>query len=438
MFAFASVAVLVYHTAAREVGHQVDLRLDAESDDLLGRRGEDTGRAALVARIRASEARRRSYTFGYMLLDPAGRQVAGSVSMLPPPPGFSDVDYTDRLEGLAGIDHGRALATRTPDGDMLVIVADSDPVDGSRLLLLKQLWIGFGLAALIVVIGMLSMVRAIRLRLRAVRIAAQTIADGDLTPRLPVSGRDDEFDQEAATLNHMLDRIAGLMANLKMVSDDIAHDLRTPLGRIRSQLVALSTCEDAAAIRAGLAVILGECDDMLNLFTAILRLSEIESGARRKAFSRVDPAAILDTVITTMTPAVEAGGRRLQAATMCSARIAGDKALLSQMVINAIENAMRYTPAGSSIRIAMHKAGEQLTISIADNGPGIAIEDRALALRRFGRVNAAQSIHGHGLGLPLIDAIARLHNGTVGLEDAQPGLAVVIRLPLNSEGQART
>lgn len=430
--------MLLYRSAEREVAHQVDLRLVAERDDLLGRSGEDTGRLALVSRIHASEGRRRSYTFGYMLLDPGGRKLAGSASMLPPPSGFSDIDYTDRLEGLAGIDHGRALATRTADGDLLVVVADSDPVDGSRSLLLKQLLIGFGTAGLIVIIGMLSMVRAIRLRLRAVRRAARTIADGDLSARLAVSDRDDEFDREAITLNHMLDRIGELMANLKNVSDDVAHDLRTPLGRIRSQLVALSICEDTAVIRAKLGAVIGECDDLLSLFTAILRLSEIESGARRKGFSPVDLAAILNTVITTMTPAVEAGGRRLQAGAIYSTCIFGDKALLSQMVINAIENAMHHTPPESSIRVSMHTADEQLMISIADNGPGIAIENRTLALRRFGRLNAAQSIHGHGLGLALIEAIARLHNGTVSLEDAQPGLAVVIRFPLMSNDQPRT
>lgn len=426
ILSFALVSVSLYSVAVDAIERQVDLRLDAETADLLGRPGRPTGRIAVVARIHASQFRHSSYSMGYILLDAANRRLAGSLVMARPKPGHTDVSYIDQTKGLIGARRGRALATRTGEGKLLVVVADSNPVDGSRQILFVILLIGFGASVLIFSVGMLSMVRVIRLRMRAIRTAANAIVDGDLTPRLPIKGRRDEFDREAQTFNRMLDRIADLMSNLKFVSDDIAHDIRMPLARIRNRLVFLSNQSHAANVQTEIEGALAECDNMISLFTAILRLSEIESGARRAAFATVDLRDLLATILATMAPVIDGEGRVLCPGDICQAEIIGDRALLSQMVINAIENAARYTPVGASIYLSLVKSSDLLVLSIVDNGPGIAENDRALALRRFGRLEASRTTPGHGLGFPLIDAIARLHRGEVRLLDARPGLAVVI------------
>jgi signal transduction histidine kinase len=369
---------------------------------------------------------------GYMLLDGVNRRLAGTLVIERPTLGHADIRYVDRKKGLIGDRKGRALATRTSDGDLLVVVADSDPVDGSQQILFIILVIGFSASALIFTVGMLSMVRAIRLRMRAIRTAADAIVDGDLTPRLPIEGRRDEFDREAQTFNRMLDRIADLMANLKNVSDDIAHDIRMPLARIRNRLVSLGSQPHSPMVQTEIEDALAECDNLIGLFTAMLRLSEIESGARRAGFTTVDLADLLAMILATMAPAIEAEGRVLRAGDICQAEISGDRTLLSQLVINAIENAAHYTPVGATISLSLVKSADLLVLSIVDDGPGIAEDDRALALRRFGRLEASRTTPGHGLGLPLIDAIARLHRGEVRLFDARPGLAVVISFQLNS------
>lgn len=432
ILSFAVVSVALYSVAIDAIERQVDLRLDAETADILGRPGRPTGREAVVARIHASEFRHSNYSMGYMLLDGANRRLAGSLVIARPMAGHTDVRYADLIKGMTGDRRGRALTTQTGEGDLLVVVADNDPVDGSRQILFIILLIGFGASVLIFSVGMLSLVRVIRMRMRAIRTAADAIVDGDLTPRLPIEGRRDEFDREAQTFNRMLDRIADLMANLKHVSDDIAHDIRMPLARVRNRLVLLSKQSHPTIAQTEIEDALAECDNLISLFTAMLRLSEIESGARRAAFAMVDLRDLLATILATMAPAIEAEGRVLNAGDICQAEIAGDRTLLAQLVINAIENAARYTPVGATISLSLVKSADELVLSIIDDGPGIAEDDRALALRRFGRLEASRTTHGHGLGLPLINAIARLHRGNVRLIDALPGLAVVISFQLIS------
>jgi signal transduction histidine kinase len=267
-----------------------------------------------------------------------------------------------------------------------------------------------------------------------------TIVDGDTQRRVPVDGSDSAFDQQARAFNAMLDRIAALMAEISNVSNDIAHDLRTPLARLRGRLQALAQRTEGGAdggaptpaIAAEIEAAIAESDTLLAMFAAILRIAEIEGGARRAGFERVDLGAIAHHVATTMQPAAADAGRSLADGDPVHLPVAGDRRLLAQALINLVENAIRHTPEGSRIRIAAIRAGDRALVMVEDDGHGIPAAERARALRRFGRLDGSRASSGHGLGLPLVESIARLHRGTLSLDDAGPGLRAVIALPIAS------
>ncbi|MES2289769.1 MAG: HAMP domain-containing sensor histidine kinase [Pseudomonadota bacterium] len=428
LVAFGIAGTLLYIAALRGIDREIDLRLSAETADLLR---DKPARAALVARIDQREQQRPIYALGYMLLDASGRRIAGAVQMQNPPAGYSNVEFSDKLMGVEGLDSGRSLSTKLPDGSALVVVADSDPINYTERLLLRILVIGFVVSGVIVATGMLSLATTIRTRMRAVRTTAEAILDGDMTRRLPVTGRGGELDEEARTLNHMLDRIAELLASLKHVSDDVAHDLRTPLMRLRHRLTGMVEYAGATPLLPDIERAITECDGILDLFAAILRLSEIESGARRANFAPVDLGPLVADLVSTFVPVAEEGGRSLELRKLDHAVLPGDRVLLAQMLINLIENAMEHTPPGSKIGVEVHDAGKRLTISVSDDGPGIPPDARASVLRRFTRLDSSRTSKGHGLGLTLVGAIARLHGGTLVLDDvtadsAKPGLRVSI------------
>lgn len=430
VIAFGGAGAFIYTTALRGIDREVDLRLTTETIELIQ---DNPDRDTLVRRIDNRERERSSFGLGYMLLDAANRRIAGSVEMLVPPLGRSDIDHADKVMGVRGFDGGRGLATRI-GGDTLVLVADSDPMNYSEDLLLRILVIGFLVSGAIVATGMLSLSNVMRKRVSAVRSMAQAIVAGDMTRRLPMTGSGGELDEEARTLNHMLDRISDLLASLKHVSDDVAHDLRTPLMRLRNRLVATAGRSDAAPLADDLDAALGECDGILDLFAAILRLSEVEAGGRRAGFAPVLVRDVITNLVATFVPVADAGGRTLKTGMLDPIEIQGDRVLLAQMLANLIENALEHTPCGSTVEIEAVVLSDRLMISVSDNGPGIAVADRASALKRFTRLDSSRSSRGNGLGLTLVDAIARLHGGRVVLDDANPeseqlGLKVSIIFP---------
>lgn len=247
---------------------------------------------------------------------------------------------------------------------------------------------------------------------------------------MPRDERSGEFDRLAATLNRMLDRNAELLTNLQQVSTDIAHDLRTPLAR-QQQLfeLALAECTDVAGYRQAIEKARLAGEEMLRLFAALLKISEIESFALRRSFIDVSLAEVTDRVVEAFRPDAEAGGRTLRAQLCDQAIVPGNPQLLSQLLVNLIENAMRHTPAGTRIDVRLQRDSEQLELTVTDSGEGIEEQDRARVLARFVRLERSRSTAGHGLGLSLVEAIAKAHGATVSLEDARPGLCVRIRFP---------
>jgi signal transduction histidine kinase len=273
-------------------------------------------------------------------------------------------------------------------------------------------------------------------RIEEINRTTRSIMDGDLAQRVPVSGGGDEMDQLAVNLNAMLDRIQTLMESLKRVSDDIAHDLRTPLSRLRHRL-------EAARGRTGPhgdAVIeqsIAEVDAILETFSALLRISQIESGARRAGFSEISLERIVSDVGEAYAPVAEDRGQRLKTVLASVPPIQGDRELLTQMVANLIENPIRHCPADVEIIIGLALEGGSPVLRVADTGPGIPASECEKVLRRYYRLEASRTTPGSGLGLALVKAVADLHGATVELSDNQPGLRVIVRFPAPAAPLAR-
>jgi signal transduction histidine kinase len=229
-----------------------------------------------------------------------------------------------------------------------------------------------------------------------------------------------------AGLNAMLERIQQLLEGLRQVTSDIAHDLRTPLGRLRQRLEdarehATNTAEYAAATEAAIA----EADSLLEIFSALLRIAQIEAGAQKSAFTDVDLSVLMRSIAEAYAPPAEDSDHKLESAIADGASLTGDRQLLAQMVSNLVENALTHTPAGCTVRLALRKAGSRIEIEVADNGPGIPEAERDKVFDRFYRLDRSRTTAGSGLGLALVKAIATLHGLTLRLEDRQPGLAVI-------------
>lgn len=260
----------------------------------------------------------------------------------------------------------------------------------------------------------------------------QNIMAGDLARRIPTKGTGDELDRLVLNINDMLDRIEQLMANLQQVTNDIAHDLRTPLSRLRQDLEAVrmreSSVEDYQSM-IGRAI--ERTDTILETFSALLRIAQIESRVRRGRFAAVDLSEISNRVVEAYQSAVEDVGQTLSANISPGIQVRGDKDLLTQVLANLIENAMRHCPAGTEIIVTLAN-GTTPSLSVADSGPGIPPASRELVLRRFYRLEESRTTSGSGLGLALVKAVAALHSATLTLSDNRPGLLVSLRFDAGS------
>jgi signal transduction histidine kinase len=269
--------------------------------------------------------------------------------------------------------------------------------------------------------GGLLIGRSVARRAAAMEAALAAVQGGDLDRRLAIGRGGDEFDRLAARINATLDRLQSLMVALRGVTDDIAHDLRTPLTRLRQRLDAAAAAPTAEAIAAAQA----EADALLDIFAALLRIAQVESGTQRDGFTQVDLSAIAQSVAEVYAPAAEERDQSIATAIAPGIAMTGDPALLTQMLANLVENAVRHGRAGGRISIAVNATG----ITVADDGPGIPPDQHERAFRRFGRLDAARSTPGSGLGLALVRAVATLHGMAITLEDARPGLRVRLALP---------
>jgi signal transduction histidine kinase len=388
------------------------------------------GLAGLNAAIRerSSAANRKLF---YAILDAEGRAVTGD-GYLAQFAGTGDAGSAPIKQHAGESETGMILvATRTlPDGTRLVVADNLDSVEDVQEVLLTAFLVALALAIMLGLAAGALFTGSLLRRLDGITRTAEAIIGGDLSRRIALTGSGDDFDRLAATLNAMLDRIADLVENLRQVSNDIAHDLRTPLGRLRQGL------EDAK-IRAAtpgdyekaIDHAVDEADALLNTFTALLRIAQIEAGAQRAAFRAVDLSDVMRTVAEAYGPVAEDGGRSLRTDIADAIAVTGDRELLVQLFANLVENALGHTPPGTKILMRLKGNRRQAVAEVSDNGPGIPVEEKSRVFQRFYRLEQSRTSPGNGLGLCLVAAIANLHGAKIDLADNEPGLKASILFP---------
>lgn len=356
----------------------------------------------------------------FLLLQQNGKRLAGNMPAMAPTTGIVAVV----VQGRSVLGRGAFLAPN------LYVFAGRDltPKDNTEASILQTLAWVFAGALIVAACGGLLLSRSFLTRMDEITRTCRAIMEGRFADRIPIRGSSDELDRLAVVINQMLDRIAALMDNLKQVSSDIAHDLRTPLTRLRSHLEraggeARTEADYAVALNGALA----ETDEMLTLFSALLRIAQIESGSRRAGFAQIDLAALVQHVADIYRPVTEDAEHAFTVAAAPSAPIQGDRELLIQLLANLIENAIRHTPAGTAITLGLATEAGNPVLFVADAGPGIPADQRETVFRRFTRLERSRTTQGNGLGLALVAAIAELHGGTAVILDNAPGTRVEIR-----------
>ncbi len=251
----------------------------------------------------------------------------------------------------------------------------------------------------------------------------------DLERRMIRTGSGDEFDHLSTNLNRMLDRIFNLMASVRGVTDNIAHDLRSPLSRMRSRMeVALLANRPCEEYREVLADTIEDTDRLLKTFNSLLTIARVESGAARADFTLVDLKQVVTDTVELYEPVVEENDQTLQMSCSGHLEMNGNADLLVQALANLLDNAIKYAPRGAAIEVLAEAADGVILLSVSDNGPGIPVHFREKALQRFTRLDASRTRPGQGLGLSLVQVVAQMHGGTVHLEDANPGLRVIMKI----------
>ncbi|WP_395396943.1 ATP-binding protein [Novosphingobium sp. BL-8A] len=432
IFAVGSLLVLItvqqqiesYATAATEGSLRNEARILAAEYDALGITG-------LVDAIARHSHTGKDPQFRYRLVDGSGRLIAGD---LPP---------TVRLDGLGTLQvrevdvavRGEAMETfrtlGTPLPQDLHLVIGTDTFDVRALMeRLRTFTLACGLGiTLFALVGGYFVGSLFVRRLHSVNTSVNRIMSGALDERLPAIGMGPEFNELSHNLNHMLDRMQGLMEGLRQVSTDIAHDLRTPLTRLRQRLEVLRGQKTVDAYDAGIDAALEQTDEILAIFRALLRIGSLESGAGRGRLTAVDLSEIVERVSAAYEPVVEDAGKRLRVLIEPGLHVLGDGELLAQMFTNLVENALIHTPRGTTLTMAVFRSSGAIIAEVADDGPGIPKDEREKVLVRFYRLDASRSTPGSGLGLSLVHAIATLHAAELMLEDNNPGLRIHFRFP---------
>ena len=442
LFAASLLAYFALNTR-RLITEQITATVNGEVNGLSEQYGQGgLRRLVIVVDVRS----RRPGSSLYLVTTPSGEGLAGNVGSLEPGvldrPGWLETNY-HRLESPEGTEH-RALVrvVQLPGGFHLLVGRDLEERERLFAIVVNA---GQWSLALVIVLGLIGgffVSRRVLSRIDAMTGTAQTIMAGDLSGRLPVAGTGDELDRLADNVNAMLERIEALMRGLKEVSDNIAHDLKTPLTRLRNRCEqALRSATGETSYRAALESTIAESDDLIRTFDALLMIARAESGQARDNMTEFDASEIARDVGDLYEPVADEKGIALKIDAPAAAPVRGNRELVSQALANLIDNAIKYAgPSGkvngvpAEIVVKAGNDGERITLSVADRGPGIPDADRGRVVERFVRLEQSRSEPGSGLGLSLASAVARLHGGELKLEDNHPGLRTTIALPRAGPG----
>lgn len=432
MVSVGLLSSIAYWTGVAAPLGRVQAQVLAEGDGLVAAYGREPP-AAFVRRLEARAAAPSVRAPYHALIGPDGRVVAANLPSWPAPRAqrdwlrfeFESYDSGDEVEHEAV-----ARDVTFADGMRLIVGRDTQDLDEREEFIRETLTWGVAFTIAIGFAGGLLMSLAVGRRLEAVTSTARRVIAGDLSGRVAVQGSGDDFDHLSETLNQMLARIEDLVQSVSRVSDSIVHELRTPLTRLHADLDDLAHAADAGPESRRLArQALEEAERLQSTFDALLRVARIETGRHAAVRTEIDLSALLEDAVEFYHPEAEARRQSLTAEIAAGLRLHGDRDLLFQAVSNLLDNAIKFTPDGGAIRLTADGAGPAVTVAIADEGPGVPAEHRSHITERFFRAPSAESVPGLGLGLSLVEAVAKLHGGELRFDNLNPGLRVRLRLP---------
>lgn len=437
--ALVAFAVLLWYAWNVSIfsGREEILRAEAQHlTDVFAREGPDGLTAHIKARLRLQIVGERTL----LLTDAAYRPLAGNLAAWPREIADDSGTHAVMVEHLAGQPtHTLLVRAALPGGYHLLVGRDL----GFYLPLERQF--AFGLTAAVTflfvvgVAGAILIRRQLLARVQGIRTTVSAIMAGDLRRRLPPAGSDDEINTLSQTINGMLDHIERLIHGISDVSNSIAHDLRTPLAELRSRLEELTlTRPEPAETFAEIEAAVADVDRVMRIFAALLRLAELDTGARRSGFVQVDASRVAAEVVEFYEPAAEQKGVAFSFEARGAAPVAGDPVLLAQALSNLIDNSLKCVPERGAIRVCVDRRDDgSVAIEVADNGPGIAAADKPKVTERFFRGDTSRGTAGVGLGLSIVDAVAKLHGGVLELLDNHPGLRAQMVLPVTDGRSSR-
>ncbi len=404
--------------------HKIDQALSAEMEVFAGL-SESKGSAAVANAIALRlEAGAKLH---YRLETADGSPIAGNLDATGRGTGWFDLAVVEPANQEEQPDRYRAYAANL-GGNILTIADDTDDVEDLRSGLAVVFTVAAVLTALLAIGGGLWLGRYSSRKLEAMAKAAASIAGGDLTRTMPVTGSGGEFDVLSGALNHMLSRNAALLEHQRYIASGIAHEIRTPLTRLRQTLEAGASGQRPAA----LAQALDEADSLLGIFNALLRIAEIEEGARASSFKPVDLCAVAGKIADAYAASFEETGRHLVTACAEPVTVLADADLLEQMLANLMDNILKHTPPGTAAVIAPEWRNGVVILKVSDDGPGIPAAELDLVFRRFYRPGHSSSTSGFGLGLAFARAVAELHGASLTAANLEPGLTLTLAFPVRN------
>ncbi len=430
----ASVAVLltfIYWSTAGYMALQTDDTIEAEVTGLAERYGV-SGLDGLIRSIDERISRKPNGDAVYLLTDDQLTPLIGNLDRWPRVSRDSDGWFNFNLEQTTSageVTHrARARPFTLRGGYRLLVGRDMHELDATRGLIVRAIAWGLAITVMMALAGGIMLSRRTMRRLEAINETSRRIMHGDLSRRIPTRSTDDDFDQLADNLNGMLDTIEQLMEDVRRVTDNVAHDLRTPLTRLRNRLEDLKSDNDNNVDKSRVEAALADADGLLTTFNALLRIASIESGRRRAAFTNIPLDDVVRDVTELYEPLAEHKNQKLDISVLENVQVRGDRDLLFQALANLLDNAIKYTPRGGDIHVSLEDNPSGPRIRIIDSGPGIPEKSREQVFKRFFRLEESRNTPGNGLGLSLVEAVARLHKADITL-GGEPGLNVSLDFP---------
>ncbi len=432
LFAGSALLLLsfVYWSTAGYMLRQADETIEAEIAGLAERyrTGGLVGLTRLIERRLARQQPTGSSL--YLVADAAYRPRVGNLSAWPQVEADNDGWLNFRLGQPEGEEThwARARQFRLDRGYFLLAGRDMYELESIRVTVVQTVAWGFALTMVLALVGGVLVSRGRIRRVSVINHAISDVVAGDLTRRIPTEATGDDIEQLTNNLNRMLAELEEQVDAVQRVSDNIAHDLRTPLARLRTRLELLRESEiEPGQSRYELAErAVGEADGLLATFNALLRIARIEAGKRRQEFSRVDITRLIHDVAELYGPLLDEAGVRLDTQPESGLTVIGDRDLLFQAVANLIDNVLKHVPSGGYVTVTSRCSPSGVDVVVADNGPGVPADERIRVLERFYRLDASRTKPGAGLGLSLVNAVAKLHDATLSLSENHPGLQVAL------------